>query len=108
MLWRDNLREQTKAIKDILKSEYPINKFRLKYVEASNYVYGSDKVIVTCDKDICIDDVIKLLKEYTFGIKVYKQGSLESLGGNFDARIYTVDMKSYVDADAMEFIEVSQ
>lgn len=102
------MREQTKAIKDILKSEYPINKFRLKYVETSNYVYGSDKVIVTCDKDICIDDVIKLLKEYTFGIKVYKQGSLESLGGNFDARIYTVDMKSYVDADAMEFIEVSQ
>ena len=100
------MREQTKAIKEILKSKYSTDKFKLQYKEPSNYVDSSDKIIVTCDKDIDIDEVINLLNKYTYGIQVYKQGSMAITCGNIEPKIYSVDMQSYTDADVMEFIEV--
>lgn len=100
------MRKETKAIKDILKSEYPINKFKVQYREPSNYVYTSDKIIVTCDKDINIDSVIELLKKYVIGIKVYKKGSIASASGLGAGKIFSVDSDNFVDVDMLEFIEV--
>lgn len=102
----DYLREQTKAIKEILKSKYPAEKFKVHYAETHNYIDHSDRIIVTCDRDIDIDKVINLLNKYTYGIQVYKQGSMATTGGNIEPKIYSVDMQSYTDADIMEFIEI--
>lgn len=100
------MREQTKAIKEILKSKYPAEKINVRYAETHNYIDQSDRIIVTCDRDVNIDEVINLLNKYTYGIQVYKQGSMATTYGNIEPKIYSVDMQSYIDADVMEFIEV--
>lgn len=100
------MRQETKAIKEILKSKYHINKFKVHYVKTHNYIDHSDRIIVTCDRDIDIDDVIDLLDHYTYGIKIYRQGSMASSSWNIEPKIYSLDTQSYIDADVMEFIEV--
>lgn len=100
------MRQETKAIKEILKSKYPIDKFKLQYREPSNYAYSSDKIIVTCDKGINIDDVIELLKKYTSGIKIYKYGDVASSFRFDDGKIYSVDSDGFIEVDMLEFIEV--
>lgn len=100
------MREQTKAVKNILKSKYPINKFKVQYKSTHNYIDHSDRIVVICDRDINICEVIELLNKYTYGIKVYEQGSMASVGGQMETRIYSINMETYVDADLMEFIEV--
>lgn len=101
------LRKETKAIKEILKSKYSTDKFMLQYKEPSNYVDSSDKIIVTCDKDICTDDVIELLQKFTSGIKIYKQGNIMSAWKLVEGKIYSVDdTKTYIEVDMLEFIEV--
>lgn len=100
------MREQTKAIKEILKSKYQAEKIKVCYVGTHNYIDHSDRIIVTCDRDVDIDEVINLLNKYTYGIQVYKQGSMAITGGNIEPKIYSVNMQSYIDADVMEFIEV--
>ena len=100
------MRKETKAIKEILKSKYPTYKFKLQYREPSNYVFSSDKIVVTCDKDINIDDVIELLKKYTYGIQIYKNGEVASSWRIVDKKIYSVDTEEYTEVDMLEFIEV--
>ena len=100
------MRKETKAIKEILKSKYSTDKFKLQYKEPSNYVDCSDKIIVTCDKDICTDDVIELLKKFTSGIKIYKQGDIMSAWKLVEGKIYSVDTETYTEVDMLEFIEV--
>lgn len=101
------MRKETKAIKEILKSKYSTDKFMLQYKEPSNYVDSSDKIIVTCDKDICTDDVIELLQKFTSGIKIYKQGNIMSAWKLVEGKIYSVDdTKTYIEVDMLEFIEV--
>lgn len=100
------MRKETKVIKEILKSKYPTNKFKLQYKEPSNYVDSSDKIIITCDKDICIDEVIELLKKFTSGIKIYKQGDIMSAWKLVEGKIYSVDSEAYTEVDMLEFIEV--
>lgn len=104
------MREQTRAIRDILKTKYPISKFKLKYVETSNYIDGSDKIIITCDKDVCVEDIISLIKNNIIGIAVFKQGDIgmisESYGKHNNPQILLVDTNEWLDADVMEFIEV--
>ena len=100
------MRKETKAIKEILKSKYSTDKFKLQYKEPSNYVDSSDKIIVTCDKDICTDEVIELLKKFTSGIKIYKQGDIMSAWKLVDGKIYSVDTETYTEVDMLEFIEI--
>lgn len=104
------MKQETKAIKEILKSKYPTRKFKVHYAKTHNYIDYSDRIIVTCDRgadiDADIDAVIDLLNKYIYGIQVYKQGSMASSSGNIEPRIYSLDMQSYIDADVMEFIKV--
>ena len=100
------MREQTKAIKEILKEKFPSDKFKLKYIEVNNYIDTSDKIILTCDRGFNTDDVIKVLNEYTYGIKIYKQGDVVSVWRDVEGKIYYLDKKEYVLAEMLEFIEV--
>ncbi len=100
------MREQTKVIKEILKDKFPSDEFKLKYVETNNYVDTSDKIILTCNRGFDVDNVIRVLKEYTFGIKIYKQGDGASVWKDVEGKIYSLDKKEYVLADLLEFIEV--
>lgn len=103
------MREQTKAIKKILKSKYPISKFRLKYVKTSNYIDSSDKIVITCDRDIDVDDVISLIKDNIRGMAVFKKGDVGIIHENYnqfnEPQIRLLD-DAWLDADVMEFIEV--
>ena len=99
------MRTQTKAIKDILKNKYPTSKFKLSYKTTYNYIDHSDRVVVKCDKNIDVDEVIQLLKEYTSGIGIYKTGSM-AMSRGAEPKIYFIDKSYYIDADLMEFIEV--
>lgn len=103
------MREQTKAIKEILKTKYPISKFKLKYVETSNYIDGSDKIVVTCDKDIDVDDIVSLIKDNIRGIAAFKKGDVGIIHENYnqfnEPQIRLLD-GTWLDADVMEFIEV--
>lgn len=103
------MREQTKVIKEILKTKYPISKFKLKYVETNNYIDGSDKIVVTCDRDIDVDDVILLIKNNIRGIAVFKTGDVGIIHENYnqfnEPQIQLLD-GTWLDADVMEFIEI--
>lgn len=100
------MREQTKAIKEILKNKFPFDEFKLKYVEKNNYIDTSDKIILTCNRGFDVDNIVKILNEYTFGIKIYKQGDVVSVWNDVEGKIYSLDKKEYILADLLEFIEV--
>lgn len=99
------MRVQTMAIRDILKSKYPTGKFKLAYKTTHNYIDRSDRVVVKCDKNIDVDEVIKLLKEYTSGIGIYKTGSM-AMSRGAEPKIYAMVIDEWIDTDLMEFIEV--
>lgn len=104
------MREETKLIKEILKSKYPDKKFNLQYRQASSYYNSSDKLIITIEKDININDVISFIKQNTSGIAVFKKGDIGMIHENYGQfntpKIWLSDSKKWFDADVMEFIEV--
>ena len=104
------MREETKLIKEILKSKYSDKKFMLQYRQASSYYNSSDKLIITIEKDININDVISLIKQNTSGIAVFKKGDIGMIHENYGQfntpKIWLSDSKKWFDADVMEFIEV--
>lgn len=104
------MREETKLIKEILKSKYPDKKFKLQYRQASSYYNSSDKLIITIEKNININDVISLIKQNTSGIAVFKKGDIGMIHENYGQfntpKIWLSDSKKWFDADVMEFIEV--
>lgn len=104
------MREETKLIKKILKSKYPDKKFKLQYRQASSYYNSSDKLIITIEKDISINDVISLIKQNTNGIAVFKKGDIGMIHESYNQfntpKIWLSDLEKWFDADVMEFIEV--
>lgn len=104
------LRQETKTIKDILISKYPDKKFKFQYRQASSYYNSSDKLIITIDENVDIDDVVLLIKQNTKGIAVFKQGDIGMIHENYnqfnEPKILLSNSKEWFDADVMEFIEV--
>ena len=104
------LRQETKLIKEILKSKYPNKKFEFQYRQPSSYYNSSDKLVITIEKDIDINDVISLIKQNTKGIAVFKKGDIGMIHENYgqynEPKIWLADSKKWFDADVMEFIEV--
>lgn len=104
------MRQETRLIKEILKSEYPDKKFKLKYRLARNYIDSSDKLIVTCSSDVDMNEVIDVLRKYVVCIKVSEEGEVESIylhyGRTNIPRIFSLESHEWVETDLMEFIEV--
>lgn len=104
------MRQETKTIKNILISKYPDKKFKFQYRQASSYYNSSDKLIITIDENVDIDDVVLLIKQNTKGIAVFKQGDIGMIHENYnqfnEPKIWLSNSKEWFDADVMEFIEV--
>ena len=104
------MRQETRLIKEILKSKYPDKKFKFQYRQASSYYNSSDKLVITIGDGIDIDDVVLLIKQNTNGIAVFKKGDIGMIHENYnqynEPKIWLSDLKKWFDADVMEFIEV--
>lgn len=81
------MRTETKIVRDILKKEFPNEKFLLYYKEPNNYCDSSDKIIINTNNEKVIDHVINVLKKYVFKVAVGKFTDVFSVGGKFDSRI---------------------
>lgn len=106
------MRQETKIIKDILTSKYPDKKFKFQYRQATNYYNFSDKLIITIDEDVNIDDVVLFIKQNIKGIAVFKKGDIGMIRENYgkfnEPKIWLSDSEEWFDADVMEFIEVKR
>lgn len=103
----DNLRQETRLIKEILKSKYPDKKFKFQYRTPRQYIDTSDKLVVTCERYMDIDDVVSTLKKYTRYIGVYKKGTIASIWSRtIESQIFSISENKFVDCDLLEFIEV--
>lgn len=101
------LRQETRLIKDILKSKYPEKKFKFRYKTASNYYDSSDTLIITCDGWMDVDEVISFIREYVSGIKVFRHGDIAFIHHrHINSRILSIKTNEWVEAGLMEFIEV--
>ena len=101
------MRQETRLIKEILKSKYPDKKFRFRYKTASNYCDSSDTLIVTCERWLDIDEVISFIRQYVGGIRVFKHGDVASIHSrHFTSQILSIETNEWIEAGLMEFIEV--
>lgn len=101
------MKKETKAVKEILKSKYTKDKFKLKYVESNSYLDTSDKIIVFCEENVNLEDVKDLLKKYTKGIVIYIQDEKILFGCDCDDRkIYSIDMSEFIKVDLLKNIEI--
>lgn len=101
------MRKETKLIKEILKLHYPNNKFKFRYKVATNYVDSSDMLIVICDRWQDIDNIIYIINQNVFGIKVFKKGEIASIFiDDIESKIFSVKENKWIEAGLMEFIEV--
>ena len=96
--------DDTKLIKLILKNNFPNYKISIQNKRPSQYIDGSDMIIVICDKYIK-DEVINILNKYTKGISVIKNGEYACRFGRICSEIYDISKEKFVDAD-IEFIEI--
>lgn len=104
------MRQETRLIKEILKSKYPDKKFKFQYRQPSSYYNSSDKLIITIEKNIDIDEVISIVNENTKGIKVFKYGSCATIRNIVynEPKIRILNSEEWFDADVMEFIIIKQ
>lgn len=104
------MRQETKLIKDILNNEFPNQKFKFRYIQARNYIDSSDKIKITCEKNLDIEDVIKCISKYVLGIKTYRKGSVATIYEPYNIfnhpKIMSIVYGEWIDVDVLEFIEV--
>jgi hypothetical protein len=100
----ESMVEDTKLIKQILKEEFPNYKFSIRFKKPSQYIDYSDTIIVACNPDIR-KDVIELVQQYTSGIGIYEKGSMTSVNGEVDPKIYNTLSEKWVEVNA-EFIMI--
>lgn len=100
------IRQETRFIKEIIKSKYPKLGFTIRYKTVKNYAYSSDTIIIKLYKSDYVDDVINLLKKHVSGIGIYKTGEVASMNGSYNAKIANINFTEYIEPDLMEFIEV--
>ena len=100
------MRQETKIIKDNLISKYPDKKFKFQYRTPSTYYNSSDRLIVTCERYMDIDEVISFINKHVCGIKVFKSGSVASIHSrHITSEILSINGE-WIEAGLMEFIEV--
>ena len=101
------MRKETKVLKELLKAKFPNAQFHIRYKETTNYIDTSDKIVITCDNSVSIDDVVCYLKENTSKMAVYKNNEYASIGGDYESKIKSVTGE-WIDADMVEFIQVKE
>lgn len=101
------MRQETRLIKEHLKSKYPDKKFICRYNNASNYYDSSDKLTVICDRWTDVDEVVSFIRELVSGIKVFKKGEVATIyNRQFKSEILSLNGE-WIEAGLMEFIEVA-
>ncbi len=110
MIMRLNMREQTRALKAILKKEFPETKFKLKYIPVSNYAFSSDRIVVEYTGEPSPEKIKAVLYNYIMGMTVYEHGGIGyRWGGGFvQNKIKNPDLDEWIDGDLLEFIEIYQ
>lgn len=103
------MRQETRLIKELLKSKYPDKKFKFQYRQPSSYYNSSDKLIITISKDVDVNEVLSIINENTRGIKVFKSKSISAINNlTNEPHIHIPDSEEWFDADVLEFIEIKQ
>lgn len=100
------MREQTRAIKAILKSKFPDLDFNLYYRKARNYTCSSDRIVIKYTGEPPAEEIKNTLNCYTRGIVIFKHGEIGSISGNFASQIHNPNLNVWLDADLLEFIEI--
>lgn len=102
------MRYETKLIKKIINEYFPKIKCKYLFKKASNYRETSDKIIIaiTNGNENIQNEVIKIIKNNTNYITVYKYNNLVSNSGKNTPCIKNIDTNEYIQVDCLEFIEV--
>ena len=101
------MREECKALKQLLSELYPSSKFSIRFKRARNYIDTSDMIIVRFLSSIDTDELIKQIKHYSSGIVVFKDGSCESIWNRkIEPKILIPSTKTVIDLDTTEFIKI--
>lgn len=99
------MKREVRMLKSILRMEFPNSKVSVRLKQATNYVDGSDKMLVTLD-NTNFADVRNTLQRYTRNVSVYRHKDIAARGGICDPYILDPASKEWVSMDICEFIEV--
>ncbi len=100
------IRIETKTIKMLLSELFPNEIFSIQLKQPSSYVYNSDKIIIKCPNSVNTNDVIIALKQYAYGIDIFKKGSIGSIWVVDNTPYIKMPNGNKIDMDMVEFIEV--
>lgn len=105
-----NMREQTRALKAILKKEFPETKFKLKYIPTYNCAFSSDRIVVEYTGEPSFEKIRAVLYNYIMGMTIYEHGGEGCRwGGGFVRNtIKNPELDEQIDGDLLEFIEIYQ
>lgn len=105
MLGGKTMRQEVTILKGILRQEFPNSHISVQFKRTTNYVDGSDKLLVKID-NASFADVCAAVRRYTRNVSVYRYKDIVARGGACDPYILDPASQTWVSMDVCEFIEI--